>query len=218
MTDHRTKRQKLEAMARQTVSPHEAEVARLKLAAMGPPLKAPEYRAKAHEFRFSNHPGPASRPSSDRFANWAGSPTTEGSPFTAEDLAFLRDELRRRSFDDLFDLFQRSTSSGFYSRPVPTLPCERCLHPHKISVCTSCGPLGPCGSTCMRCRHSQHRGGVCYWCTPLSSELSSERRSTGPCAPGYDPNWDAYVSGTECPRCHAGHHSPIYCTGTETQP
>ena len=34
--DRRTKRQKLEAMANQDVSPHEAEVARLKLEAMGP--------------------------------------------------------------------------------------------------------------------------------------------------------------------------------------
>jgi len=36
MPDHRSRRQKLEAMARQTVSPHEAEVARRKLVQMGP--------------------------------------------------------------------------------------------------------------------------------------------------------------------------------------
>ena len=201
MTDHRTKRQKLEAMARQTVSPHEAEVARQKLAAMDGLAVDP-----ASGPRFSPHDQVKFRFSHD-------STTSNSSPFTVEDLARVRDELRHRSFDDLFDLFQRSTFGGF--RPVPTLPCERCLHPHRLSVCSLCGPLGPCGSTCMRCRHGQHRGGVCYWCAPLSSERY--HRSSGPCAPGYDPNWDAYVSGTECPRCHAGHHSPIYCPGPMTQ-
>src|ERR1035437_1877006 len=177
MTDHRTKRQKLEAMARQTVSPHEAERARQKLLAMDPasrPRFSPNDQVK---FRFSHD-----------------STTSNGSPFTVEDLARVRDELRHRSFDDLFDLFQRSTFGGF--RPVPTLPCERCLHPHRLPVCSLCGPLGPCGSTCPRCRHGQHRGGVCYWCAPLTSE--TRQGHGGPCAPGYDANWDAYVSGTEC--------------------
>jgi hypothetical protein len=200
MTDHRTKRQKLEAMARQTVSPHEAEVARLKLAAMGDtkaPANGPRF-SPYDQFRYSHTPTP---------------PAT----FTAEDLARVRDELRHRTYDDLFDLWRR-TSGGFYDRPVPTPPCERCRHPHMATVCKACGPLGPCGSTCQRCRHGQHRGvsgdTVCYWC----ATMSTERRTAGPCAPGYDPNWDAYVSGTECPRCHAGHHSPIYCTGAEAQP
>jgi hypothetical protein len=198
MTDYRTKRQKLEAMARQTVSPHEAEVARRKLAAMDglavDPASGPQFSPyDSVRFRFSHDPTP-----------------TPDATLTAEDLARVRDELRRRSFNDLFDLF------GRYTRPVVTPPCERCRHSHMAITCMFCGPLGPCGSTCQRCRHGQHRGGVCYWCAPLTSEI--RQGHGGPCAPGYDANWDAYVSGTECPRCHAGHHSPIYCTSTETQP
>jgi hypothetical protein len=195
MPDYRTKRQKLEAMARQTASPREAEVARLKLAAMD-----------GDQVRSSH---PAWHPA------WPTSGTSAS--LTPEDLARVAEELRRAkasattwdaAFDALFrDLYGRP--APLYGRPASTPPCERCRHTHMAITCMFCGPLGPCGSTCQRCRHGQHRGGVCYWC----ATLSSEQRTGGPCAPGYDPNWDAYVSGTECSRCHAGHHSPLYCTG-----
>lgn len=47
MPDYRTKRQKLEAMANQAESPHEAEVAKKKLAAMGGPKYGEKVRPSA---------------------------------------------------------------------------------------------------------------------------------------------------------------------------
>ena len=54
MADHRTKLQKLEAMARQTASPQEAEVAKRKLAEMGHPQAEPRVLTGPVTWRFSH--------------------------------------------------------------------------------------------------------------------------------------------------------------------
>ncbi len=58
--DRRTKRQKLEAMANQDVSPHEAEVAKEKLKALKPAPPEPTMSVKVNgiTFNFVSEPDP----------------------------------------------------------------------------------------------------------------------------------------------------------------
>lgn len=100
MPDNRTKRQKLEAMAAQTSSPHEAAIAREKLAKMGPDPEPQPYQRMWVDWADLAFTSTSRMGFSDLFNSMFGTTYRNPSSAAADEIARKRREQEQRKRDE----------------------------------------------------------------------------------------------------------------------